>query len=263
MALAKRSKRRKKHEEHTDESWLIPYADILTLLLALFIVLFASSTVDVQKMQQLSTVFSSIFDSGEGVFEQPSPVEPQKPESAEKDSDSAYLEDQEALSQIKGNVDEFIAVNELEKQFATKLTDEGLLVTIRDSILFDPGKANVKDEYQNIAKELSKLLVFDPPRHVIITGYTDDVPMNNAEFASNWELSVMRAVNFLKLVVDENVKLDPAFFSAKGYGENEPVASNKTDEGRAKNRRVEVLIQPLVKKEDTNTNEKETSAKSE
>ncbi|MGE7622385.1 flagellar motor protein MotB [Viridibacillus sp. NPDC096237] len=263
--MAKRSRRRKKHEEHTDESWLIPYADILTLLLALFIVLFASSTVDVQKMQQLSTVFSSIFDSGDGVFEQPSPVEPLKPKSTEKDSkaDAAYLEDQEALSKIKGNVDEFIAVNELEKQFATKLTDEGLLVTIRDSILFDPGKADVKKEYQSLAKELSKLLVFDPPRHVIITGYTDTVPMNNAEFASNWELSVMRAVNFLKLVVDDNANLDTAFFSAKGYGENEPVATNDTDEGRSKNRRVEVLIQPLVKKDGTNTSEQKASKKSE
>ncbi|MBK3495788.1 flagellar motor protein MotB [Viridibacillus sp. YIM B01967] len=264
--MAKKSRRRKKHEEHMDESWLIPYADILTLLLALFIVLFASSTVDAQKMQQLSTVFSSIFDAGDGVMEHSSPVDPMTPKSDntdKTDSNAAYLEDQEALSKIKGNVDEFIAVNELEKQFATKLTDEGLLVTIRDSILFDPGKADVKNEYQNLAKELSKLLVFDPQRHVIITGYTDNVPMNNAEFASNWELSVMRAVNFLKLVVDDNSKLDPAFFSAKGYGANKFVATNDTDKGRAKNRRVEVLIQPLVKKDGTNTTETQASTESE
>ena len=69
--------------------------------------------------------------------------------------------------------------------------------------------------------------------------------MNNAEFASNWELSVMRAVNFLKKIV-ENEEVDPILFSAKGYGENQPIAPNDTAEGRGKNRRVEVLIQPLV-----------------
>ena len=82
------------------------------------------------------------------------------------------------------------------------MTDEGLLVTIRDSILFNPGKANIRSEYLPLAEELAELLVFDPPRHVVITGHTDNVPMNNAEFSSNWELSVMRAVNFLKIIVD-------------------------------------------------------------
>ena len=123
-----------------------------------------------------------------------------------------------------------------------------LLVTIRDSILFSPGKAILKPEYLAIADELAELLVFDPPRHIVVTGHTDNVPMNNAEFPSNWELSVMRAVNFLKIIV-ENEEIDPLLFSAKGYGEYQPIASNDTAEGRSKNRRVEVLIQPLVLKD--------------
>lgn len=184
----------------------------------------------------------------------PSPVDPTDAKSDTPSKNAAYLEDQKSLSKIKGNVDNFIAVNELEKQFETKLTDDGLLVTIRDSVLYNPGKADVKEEYKATAKELSKILVFDPKRNVVITGYTDNVPMHNEEFSSNWELSVMRAVNFLKLIVDHNPKLDSAYFSAKGYGENNPIASNDTVEGRAKNRRVEVLIQPLVKKDGTSTN---------
>ena len=71
MALAKKHKRHKKHEEHVDESWLVPYADILTLLLALFIVLFASSTVDEEKLNQMSAVFNSVFTSGSGVMDNP------------------------------------------------------------------------------------------------------------------------------------------------------------------------------------------------
>ncbi|HWI48118.1 MAG TPA: flagellar motor protein MotB [Rummeliibacillus sp.] len=252
--MAKKTKRRKKHDEEMSEAWLLPYSDLLTLLLALFIVLFASSSVDAQKLSQLSSAFNSVFEGGSGVMDYPSAVDPTDPKSITNSKNSAYVEDQKSLSKIKGKVDDFIAVNELEKQFETKLTDEGLLVTIRDSVLFDPGKADVKEEHKATAKELSKLLVFDPKRNVVITGYTDNVPERNGEFASNWELSVMRAVNFLKLIVDNNPKLDSAYFSAKGYGENKPIASNNTDEGRAKNRRVEVLIQPLVKKDGTPTN---------
>ncbi len=254
MALAKKSRKRKKENEEIPEAWLLPYSDLLTLLLALFIVLFASSTVDNQKLSQLSSVFNEVFNGGSGVMDYPSPVDPTDAKSDTPSKNAAYLEDQKSLSKIKGNVDNFIAVNELEKQFETKLTDDGLLVTIRDSVLYNPGKADVKEEYKATAKELSKILVFDPKRNVVITGYTDNVPMHNEEFSSNWELSVMRAVNFLKLIVDHNPKLDSAYFSAKGYGENNPIASNDTVEGRAKNRRVEVLIQPLVKKDGTSTN---------
>ncbi len=254
MALAKKHKKHH-HEEHMDESWLIPYADLLTLLLALFIVLFASSTVDVQKLEELSGVFNEIFDGGKGVMENSAPTPLPIPQSQdESDQESkAFMEDQKSLEDIQSKVDEYIAVNELENQLATELTDEGLLLTIRDSILFNPGSATIKSEYNDIAEEIANLLEFDPPRSVIVTGHTDNIPMNTAEFGSNWELSVMRAVNFLKMVV-KNPDLDPLLFSAKGYGEFSPIASNANVEGRAQNRRVEVLIQPLVFKDGTETN---------
>lgn len=247
------AKKHKKHreEEHIDESWLIPYADILTLLLALFIVLFSTSTVDQQKLEQMSEVFNQIFDGGVGLMEQPSPMEvPLPPNETSEEQSSAYIEDQQALSEIQASVDEYIAVNALEKQFATKLTPDGLLVTIRDSILFDMGNAEVKDEYRQLAEDISDLLVFDPPRNVVITGHTDDIPISSSKYSSNWELSVMRSVNFLKILVDKE-KIDPLYFSAKGYGEFKPVASNDTEEGRGQNRRVEVLIQPRVLEDGT------------
>ncbi|WP_274308139.1 flagellar motor protein MotB [Solibacillus daqui] len=245
--MAKKHKKHKKHEEHMDESWLVPYADILTLLLALFIVLFASSTVDQNKLNQMSAVFNDIFTSGTGVMDNPAVI--QTPNGSTSDIQSGaskYMEDQERLKESQNRVDEFIAINELEKQFETKLTEEGLLITIRDSVLFDTGRADVKAEYDSIADELSKLLMFDPPRNIVITGHTDNVPINTNEFDSNWDLSVMRAVNFMKEVVAENKELDPKYFSVKGFGEYSPIASNDTEEGRAKNRRVEVLVQPRV-----------------
>lgn len=247
LALAKKHKKRKqKQEDHIDESWLIPYADLLTLLLAMFIVLFGASTIDEKKLDQMSRVFNQIFDGNPAIideFSQPIEIVPPK-------ESNAYIEDQEALSEIQHNVDEYIAVNELEKQFATKLTDEGLLVTIRDSVLFDVGKAEVNTQYRQIAEDISNLLVFNPPRNVVITGHTDNIPIASEEFSSNWELSVMRSVNFLKIIVGKDT-INPLYFSAKGYGEFRPVASNDTIEGRAKNRRVEVLIQPRVLEDGT------------
>lgn len=253
MALAKKAKR-KKHEEHVDESWLLPYSDLLTLLLALFIVLFASSSIDQEKLERVSQVFSQVFDGGTGFMEQDAVIQnPDEPANVSEE-EVAYIEDQRQLKEIQSDVDNFIAINELEDTFATKMTDEGLLLTIRDNILFDPGSAEVKGNYASIGEELATILDLDPVRYVVITGHTDNVPQNSAEFSSNWELSVMRAVNLLKIIVEANPELDPKYFSAKGYGEFNPIAPNETAEGRAQNRRVEVLIQQLVEEDGAKTN---------
>ena len=250
--MSRKRKKKRGEDGHVDESWLLPYADLLTLLLAVFIVLFASSALDETKFNQISSVFNQIFDGGTGMMDSsaPTPVSVPKDSVGEENENSSYLEDQQSLGEIQDNLDEYIAVHELENQFETQLTEEGLLITIRDSILFETGEATVKPQYASLAKDISNLLVFEKPRQIVITGHTDNVPINSAQFPSNWELSMMRAINFLKPIVS-NEHLDPQLFSVKGYGENKPVASNDTAEGRSKNRRVEVLIQPLVLKDGT------------
>lgn len=253
-ALAKKAKK-KKHDEHIDESWLVPYADILTLLLAVFIILFASSSVDQEKLERMSAVFNQVFDGGTGFLEQPAPIESPNAESdktPQQAQNSAYLKDQKELAEIKDSVDNFIAVNEMEGQFATAMTDAGLLVTIRDSILFDPGKAEIKPEYNAIAKELSDVLVSNPPRSIVITGHTDNVPAG-PNFTSNLQLSALRAVNFAEILINSNSELNRRNFSTQGFGENRAIAPNDSAEGRSKNRRVEVLIQPLVTEDGTAT----------
>ena len=251
VALAKKTKK-KKEEEEIPEAWLLPYSDLLTLLLALFIVLFAMSSVDAQKMAALSQVFNEVFDGGQGVMDNPSPTEPMTTKTTEvTEQVQAYMKDQAELSNIQDDVENYIAVNELENQFSTEMTDAGLLITIRDSVLFESGAAEIGDKNLKVAKDLSKLLNFDKQRPVMVTGYTDNIPAQGGKYDSNWELSVMRAVNFLSVLINTNDKLDSKYFSAKGYGENNPIASNKTEAGREKNRRVEVLIQPLVEKDGT------------
>ncbi|GKV57146.1 motility protein B [Sporosarcina sp. NCCP-2222] len=250
--MSKRRKKRKSEDGHINESWLLPYSDLLTLLLALFIVLFASSSVDEAKFSQISSVFNEIFDGGRGVMDNSSPttVPVPKDQAGQENDNSSYLEDQRSLSEIQEKLDEYIAVHELENQFQTKLTDEGLLIIIRDSILFETGKATISPQYESLAKDIGDLLVFEKPRQIVITGHSDNIPIHTSEFDSNWDLSSMRAYNFLKILVRDS-NLDPRLFSTKGYGEFQPIASNDTPEGRSKNRRVEVLIQPLVLKDGT------------
>ncbi|WP_338471775.1 flagellar motor protein MotB [Niallia sp. XMNu-256] len=256
-----RRRKKSKHEEHVDESWLLPYSDLLTLLVALFIVLFASSSIDMQKFQSLSNAFNAELTGGSGFFQYPSPIpegthgtSDEMPE-AEKTQKEHYKktpeltaeerQEQEKLSEIQNNINAYVQENGLSQQLNTSLTVEGLSLTIRDNILFDPGSAEVLPENIQVAQEISKLLEMDISRTIIISGHTDNVPMHNDEFASNWELSVMRAINFMKILL-ENPNLKPELFTARGSGEFQPITSNETAEGRAKNRRVEVLIQPVI-----------------
>ncbi|CAH0276420.1 MULTISPECIES: flagellar motor protein MotB [Bacillaceae] len=243
-----RRKKKQRHEEHIDESWLVPYADILTLLLALFIVLFASSSVDAVRFQQLSNVFNQVFTSGTGFMDFPSDSPSNEPTSPEQRTGAEDLEklgknEQEELTEVQERVNAYIQKNDLTNKLGTNLTDEGMLISIRENVLFESGVAEVRSENRKIAKEISDLLIMDLPRNIIVSGHTDNIPIKNYQYESNWDLSVMRSVNFMKLLL-ENKELDPEMFSAKGHGEFKPVASNETKKGRAKNRRVEILIVP-------------------
>ncbi|MGA9225986.1 MAG: flagellar motor protein MotB [Mesobacillus sp.] len=246
-----RRKKKEHHEDHMDESWLIPYADLLTLLLALFIVLFAMSSVDAVKFQMLSKAFNDVFSGGTGVFEFQSPMPEGQMESPDERKEDVEKNDQKAeaakdqmeLMELQKKVNSYIEDKKLKDKLNTSLTDEGLLLTIRDNVLFESGRAEVRSTDMNIANEIADLLIMEPPRNIIISGHTDNVPIKNARYESNWELSVMRAVEFMKIIL-KNEKLDPRWFSAKGFGEFQPVATNETAEGKARNRRVEILILP-------------------
>ncbi|WP_188455882.1 flagellar motor protein MotB [Virgibacillus oceani] len=245
-------RKKKRNKVHINESWLLPYSDMLTLLVALFIVLFAMSEVDVERYKELSQVFKNEFSGGNNIFEHSesnvempakTPIDLEKDEEdKEKDEDKGNRELEE-LKAVQERINSYIKENDLTRELGTKLTNEGLMITISNDVSFDSASAEVKPKGEEIAKEISKFLYSDPPHQIVISGHTDDRPIHNEQFASNWELSVIRAVNFMKLVL-KNDDLDPEKFSAKGYGEHQPAAPNNNDENRRKNRRVEVLILP-------------------
>ncbi|WP_099159577.1 flagellar motor protein MotB [Virgibacillus ndiopensis] len=247
----KRKKQRR--NSHINESWLLPYSDMLTLLVALFIVLFAMSEIDVQKYKELSQVFKNEFSGGQSIFENkespvnkpnemPIDIEKDKDKDKEKENDK---ENQELakLQAMQQKINNYITKNKLSEKLATKLTDEGLLVTILNDVSFDSASAEINKKGEKIAREVSEFLYSDPPHQIVVSGHTDDRPIHNEKYASNWELSVIRAVNFMRLLL-QNEDLDPERFSAKGFGEHHPIAPNTSEENRAKNRRVEVLILP-------------------
>jgi len=243
--------RRKKHhgehhDEHMDESWLVPYADILTLLLALFIVLYASADANKIKFDAMAESFSLAFSGSPSVFDKNTAITPEmdapKPDQSKNDAskEQAQLKETIELLEVKKQLDRYIQNNNLVGDLNTALTDDGLMIRIKDSALFLSGSAELRPESLRFGAEIAKMLS-TLSQEIVISGHTDNVPINTREFPSNWELSSKRAINFMKFLLNQG-NLKPERFSAIGYGEYRPMAGNDTVEGHAKNRRVEVLI---------------------
>ncbi|MDQ0916728.1 flagellar motor protein MotB [Paenibacillus sp. V4I5] len=262
-----KKKKHEDHEEHIDETWLIPYADLLTLLLALFIILFASSQVDSKKYDSIMRSLNNAFSGGEAPFAMSNliPIDdaanstknnnknqnpPPKEESKTDSQLAAKLQKEEKdLKELKQSMDAYIKENNMSEQLTTKLDNEKLTITISDRALFDSGSATIKQESQKLAVSMSNLLGNYPGYEVEVAGHTDNIPIHRADFETNWDLSAKRAVNFMKILLN-NSKIEPASYSSVGFGEYRPITENDTTEGRAKNRRVEVSILRNIKATD-------------
>ncbi|WP_404353687.1 flagellar motor protein MotB [Exiguobacterium aurantiacum] len=241
-------KRKKKHdhEEHIPEGWLIPYADLLTLLLALFIVLFASSNIDQTKLEKMSQSFNQVFSGGTSVF-QASTASNSDISRTNKTDTTANPRTYELakLDELKEEVNQYIKKNGLEQEIEATINSSGLVLTIQDRALFNMGEATLDPDARAVARSISGILEQAGNREIVVSGHTDNIPINTARFPSNWELSSARATAFMRGLLT-NDALNPSQFTLASYGEYKPIATNDTEAGRSKNRRVEVLIKPLV-----------------
>lgn len=237
-----RKKHHEQHEEHVDESWLVPYADILTLLLALFIVLFAVSQTDQKKMQEMAQAFSAAFNTGgPSMFDKAGPSQQSAADLPPiNEQNQAYIKENNQLTETQKVLDQMIKEKNLQDQLSTLLTEDGLSIRIKEKALFPSGSADLLPHSMEIAKPVAELLS-KVPQKIVVSGHTDNVPIANSAFPSNWDLSVQRSLNFMKFILTQ-ANLDPARFTTVGHGEYRPIAPNNTDEGRAQNRRVEILI---------------------
>ncbi|MFH0731975.1 MAG: flagellar motor protein MotB [Candidatus Omnitrophota bacterium] len=156
------------------------------------------------------------------------------------------LEDElKELQEAKSMLEQRLAQEISDKDVKLEMADRGLVITFVAELLFDSGKAQIKDTGKDALSKVASILKNTTPDNEIgIEGHTDNVPIKFSGYKSNWELSTARATEVLHYLVD-NGGLNPEKLAATGYGEFRPVTSNDSDEGRQKNRRVEIVIKPL------------------
>ena len=207
-------RRRDEEEPENLDRWLISYADFITLMFTFFAALYALSSVDKAKMEQFSGSLNQTFK----VIEKPIPL---------IDNQKTMLT--EDIKKATGDLQGITVKNE----------PRGVVVTFSDSVLFASGSAELKPEIYAVLEKLSKLLSNVPGR-IAIEGHTDNVPISSSRYSSNWELSTGRAASILHFFIEKGI--DPAKYSVAGYAEFRPLESNATEEGRQKNRRVEIVI---------------------
>jgi chemotaxis protein MotB len=266
----KRHEEHEEHEEHVNhEAWVIPYADMLTLLMALFLVLFAMGRTDLEKFKKLAESLrtelgggasgqvvslgngtgESPLDLGSGVLDNagqsvqpastPSAIQiEQARQEAEREAAEAA---REGLEELQDDLQLEADVEGVGDKIAFRFEGRGLVLTIvNDAVLFEGGQVTLQEDGLRILQLVTSGLQ-NIPNNIIIEGHTDSRPINNARFRSNWDLSTARATSVLQYMIE--LGFDPARLSASGYADTRPVGDNNTPEGQAENRRVEIVIE--------------------
>jgi chemotaxis protein MotB len=268
--MARNSGRRRmgaeEEAEESDERWLLTYADMITLLMALFMVLFSISSVNVSKFvtlqRSLQDAFSGrILPGGRALQESggstTSPKVSATPESstpsvtadsagkakadAAKAAAAAAKAEEKDFKALKARVDEYVDKHGLASKVTTLVTRDGLVIRLlTDKLLFASGSATVQPGGRGLLEKVGSLLRAENQHEIRVRGFTDPVPIHTAAFPSNWELSAGRAASVVRTFAQSGVA--PERMEAAGRAALDPLSSNATAFGRARNRRVEVLL---------------------
>lgn len=240
------SRRRKKTAENGGgASWITTFSDLMSLLLTFFILLFSMSNVSDDKFNQAAySLSNSLLGGGEGIMDgmivpyEEETTGTNKPVTPAKELEGAELDP--ALIAIYNQVLNFVEKNELEDKVIITADQKGIYVNVSNAILFGKESASISREGRSVLKSVGKLLN-QLDNRVVIEGHTDDIPNAYGQYPTNWELSVGRAVSVLRYL-NENEHVDTRRLSAVGYGENQPLAPNNSEENRARNRRVNIVV---------------------
>jgi len=251
--------RRKRHKAHANhERWLVSYADFITLLFAFFVVLYASSQADKKKAAQVAASIKGAFQQM-GVFTGSAPEQigipgstgvqhPEMTDTPLKVVKVAGVDDKPNATGGYG-----VDVDELRKELESalgdeirkhevqmRMTPEGLVVSLREIGFFNSGEADLLEDGQSTLARIATILG-GKGFEIRVEGHTDNIPIHTSEFKSNWELSTARATQVVSLLI-EKYSFDPLLVSAAGYSEYRPIGSNDTPQGRAANRRVDLVV---------------------
>jgi chemotaxis protein MotB len=231
----------------THDRWLVSYADFITLLFGLFVVMYAFARADQKKQAQVSkaidTAFRSMGVMSDAASEQASSDDAAVAANKVMDADVVSpAQVKEDLDRIRRDLAAALSTQIAAHTVSLEMGRDGLVISLREAGFFESGSAVPKPEALPTLREIADKLG-PTPYDLRIEGHTDNVPIHNAEFDSNWELSAARATHIARLFLE--MKAIPADrLSAAGYAEFHPVASNDTAEGRAKNRRVDLVVMP-------------------
>ncbi|HIJ82346.1 MAG TPA: OmpA family protein [Desulfuromonadales bacterium] len=251
MALKKEPE---KHVNH--ERWLVSYADFITLLFAVFVVLYAMGQTDKKKTEEVIASLQSSFGMANAGAAAPKiNVIPSKPMSiipslkpevsvspAGRSSRSLgrVRAEEKDFRQIKSSIEAYLVKQGAQNKVSLTITRRGLIVSLKEAGFFDSGQAQIRPDAYELINTISEVLTqYNNPLRV--EGHTDNVPISTSQFPSNWELSTARATNGLKYLI-KHFDVDPDKVSATGYAEFRPLSDNTTAEGRAKNRRVDIVM---------------------
>ena len=257
------------HEEHMDERWLVSFADMMTLMFALFMVLFSISSVNTSKFEDLQKSMQDAFSGkilpgGEatmasGASDQSEMAAPQPPlpaimpldavndtrpgQKAQDDSDAAKTE-QEDFKRLKQRIDQLAKQAGLEGKVNTAIRQRGLVVQLlTDDVFFDSGQAQLKSASLSILGQIGRVIRDERNHPIVVEGYTDSQPITTGQYPSNWELSGARAGAVIRQF--GAVGIHARRMSLSGHAQQHPTDTNSTPEGRARNRRVEIVLSRL------------------
>jgi chemotaxis protein MotB len=237
----RRRRRASDHGEfHQDERWLITYADMITLLLALFIVLYALSDTNVRKFTAFAQSVASAFNVDVFQGEQAITVtsgQQTVPDTNPLNAGSGAMAAD--LQTIQATLMDFAVRNGAEKQLSVDRVPDGIAIRISDALLFSSGRATLDDRSRALLQRVVAA-VLPLPNLLRIEGHTDDQQPNGPFYTDNWSLSADRAIAVLQAMVVSGIS--PARLAAAGYGEYHPLVANTDDASRLRNRRVDVLV---------------------
>jgi chemotaxis protein MotB len=255
-----RRRRGPAQQTESEERWLLTYADMITLLMALFMVLFSITSVNKAKLEVLSKSLQEAFSGkvlpgGKSIRESGSSQKTERPTSeppipaiapvadveAERAKAASAKAEEDDFKRLKAQIDTYARQHGLQDKVQTVIARRGLVIRLlTDRVLFDSGQADLKSEATPVLGQVAQLLRKEATHPVMVEGHTDAVPIRGSAFPTNWELSTARASRVVRFLIDASVP--QSRLSAAGYASLHPIASNDTVAGRSRNRRVEIVL---------------------
>src|SRR4051812_1769391 len=272
MAGHKRHKRGGHHEEEheNEERWLVSFADMMTLLFALFMVLFSISSINTSKFEELQkslhdafsgavlTGGKSMLNSGSSNTANPRPaVQPPLPalrpltalnntSKQTGDADKQAQKEEQDFRALKRRIDALAKKEGLAGKVNVTIRRRGLVIQLlTDKVFFESGDASLKPEADDLVGKIGGIVRDEHTHPVVVEGYTDSQPISNRRYSSNWSLSGARASAVVEDFARQGVLANR--MTLQGYGSEQPIESNSTPDGRARNRRGEIVLSPPPK----------------